>query len=112
MLYNLGAQTVCIDVGVYLCSANIFVPEHALDHPQVGPALEQMSCKGVTQSVRADAFLDTRHLCQLSDDVEEGDARKLSLAMSTYEEKILMSRFYGYRRPLCHVVHNLCHGTL
>ena len=47
MLYNLGAQTVCIDVGVYLGSANIFVPEHALDHPQVGPALEQMSCKGV-----------------------------------------------------------------
>ena len=47
MLYDLGAQAVSVDVGVYLRGADILVAQHALDDTQVGSALEQMGGEGV-----------------------------------------------------------------
>ena len=48
-----------VDVGVNLGSANILVPQHSLNGPQVGTALQQGSGKTVPQSVGRYGFGDT-----------------------------------------------------
>jgi hypothetical protein len=48
------AQPFAADVGVDLCRRDLAVPEHQLDGPEVGPALEEVRREGVPQDVRAD----------------------------------------------------------
>jgi len=48
------AQPFAADVGVDLGRRDLAVPEHQLDGPEVGPALEEVRREGVPQDVRAD----------------------------------------------------------
>ena len=45
-------ETLSGDVGVDLCSGEITVTEQKLNHPEVGPMVDQMSGEGVSQRMR------------------------------------------------------------
>lgn len=112
MLYDLGAQAVSVDVGVYLGGAYVLVAQHALDDTQVGPALEQVRSEGVAQGVGADGLLDACLLGQLLDDVKHRDARHLLLEVGTHEEVVLIARLDLYLGTVGHVLHDLRNGPL
>ena len=44
-------QAPRLDMGVYLGCRNICVPQHLLNCPEVGPAFQQITGKGVAQHV-------------------------------------------------------------
>jgi hypothetical protein len=47
-----------VDVRVYFCGEDGYVPEHLLYGPQVGTAFKQVRGKGVPERVGVDLFCD------------------------------------------------------
>ena len=58
MSQNFLPQELPVEVGVYLGGRDTFVPQHLLDGPQVGPSLEQVGGKGMTQGMGAHFLAD------------------------------------------------------
>lgn len=45
VFYNLTAEHMAVDVSIDFRSSNAFMPQHALDGPQVGTSFQQVSSK-------------------------------------------------------------------
>ena len=71
MLQDFLPQVALVDVHIYLSRADVFVPKHRLNGSQISSSLQQLRGKTVTESVRADVFLDSRLLCILLNIDEE-----------------------------------------
>ena len=67
---NFLAQSLPVDMHIDFGGNDTFVAEHLLNGTQVGAVLQQVCGKGMAQSVRAHRFANTRHFCQLLNDVE------------------------------------------
>ena len=53
-----GGEPILIYVRVDFRSADIGVPQHFLNHAQIGTVRQQMAGKGMAQGVRMDIFLN------------------------------------------------------
>ena len=51
-------QTLSCDMGVDLCGRDARVAQQLLDHPKIGPVLQQVRGKAVAQHVRRDILPD------------------------------------------------------
>lgn len=71
------AQVGCLEVRVYLCSADALMTEECLYYTQVGTALEQRRGKAVAQGVRRDGLGDAGPLGVLLDHDENHGAREV-----------------------------------
>ena len=47
-------QAGTVDVRIYLCRADVAMPEQRLQSPQVRTTLQQMGSKGMSQNMRTD----------------------------------------------------------
>ena len=74
--------------------------QHGLDSPQIGPAFEQMSGKGVAESVRADDLADAGPLGVEANVVEHRDAREALAPQPADEDEVLLARPDVYFRAL------------
>ena len=82
---QLAAATIGY-VGVELGRGQIRVPQHLLNRPEIGSALEQMCREGVAQQMRMDALgLETGRCCEASQDEECAGAREPA-ALGVQEE--------------------------
>ena len=71
-------EILLIYVGVDLGGADVHVPQHRLDEPEVGPALQQMSRKGMAQDMGTDPLGDTGLQGILSQDLPKTLPAELS----------------------------------
>lgn len=77
VLNDFAAQHIAVNMRIYLRSCNGFMPQHALDCPQVGSTFQQVRGKRVAKGVGTDVFGDARRFCQLLNHVENHDARNV-----------------------------------
>lgn len=63
-------EVLPVEVGVYFGGGNRLMAQHFLHSPQIGPSFNKMCGKGMTESVRADAFLHANFFCQVFDNVK------------------------------------------
>ena len=67
--------------------------QHALDGPEVGPALQQMGGKGVTESMRTYRFVNSRHRSKILYNIKDHDPGQGTASSYAKEEIGLRSRF-------------------
>ena len=92
------------DVCVYFRGDDAFMPEHVLDHPQVGAVLNEMCGERMSEGVRGYAFPDIGDKSLLLYHLEHGYTAE-RLAEPVEEEDVvicILSRF----RPESHVFRN------
>lgn len=53
---DVGTEGGCVEVDINLGGGYRFVTEHLLDGAEIGSALEQMGCEGVTEGVGRDVL--------------------------------------------------------
>ena len=70
--------------------------QHALYGTQVGASFQQMCCKRMAESVRADFFFQTYPGCQVLDDMENHDAGDV-LPEIADKDKVFKSRLYFHQ---------------
>jgi len=64
-LNNGTPQVITVKMGIYLCCCYRFMSEHLLDSPQVCASLNEMSGKGMPESMRTDRLFYSGLLCQI-----------------------------------------------
>lgn len=94
VLYNLTAEHVTVDVGIYFRGGDAFVPQHALDGAQVGAAFQQVGGERMPERMRADVLGNSRFLGQFFDEVKNHDARD-AVTPSGQKHIIFISRLYS-----------------
>lgn len=57
-------------MGVNLCRGDTGMPQHFLYRSQIGPALYQMRCKGMSEGMRRNGFLNPCRTSQVSYNVK------------------------------------------
>lgn len=77
MKENLMSERGSVYVGVNLCSANVFMPQHGLNGSQVCPTLQQRRSKRMSQRMGRDGLLDSRCLCLSLNHDEDHRAREM-----------------------------------
>ena len=62
-----------VDMCINLGSRYLLMSQHLLDGPQVGTAFQQMGRKRMSERMRTDIFMNTRHLRLLLDNMKNHD---------------------------------------
>ena len=89
-------QTVTVNMGINLGGSDAFMPQHALNRPQIRPALQQMGGKGMAERVRTDLLFYADLLCQLLYYMKHHNAGNV-LAPAAYKYKIFISgQYFGF----------------
>ena len=91
---DLFTQSCTVDVGIYFRCLYALMTQHCLYHTQIRTAFQKMGGKRVTESMRADILLYPNHCNKLLDKMEHHYTGKRFLESSTYEDIILVTRFY------------------
>jgi hypothetical protein len=71
MLLMQTLQALPRHMGIYLRGAQIAVPQQQLHHAQIGPVIDQVRRKSVSQNMRRDRLGDTRDCSMLLDSMPE-----------------------------------------
>ena len=111
VLYYLLAQAGAVDMGIYLGRSDALMPEHCLNHAQIGTALEQMRCKRVTEGMRTHILLYSSLMYQLFDKMEHHYARKAFLQSLANKNIVFVARLYRYHIPVEEVCFKLSYGA-
>ena len=70
-------QIVPIEMGVYLCCSNRFMPKHFLNGAEIGASLDQVCGKGMSECVRTDRFIQSDLFGEVFNYRKDHDAGKL-----------------------------------
>ena len=98
---DVGTEGGCVEVDINLGGGYRFVTEHLLDGAEIGSALEQMGCEGVTEGVGRDVFAYAGGLCKPFDYLK--GALACETASTTVEkEDIFVSAFDFEPRTVVH----------
>src|ERR1041384_6095146 len=91
-LQNSRAQIIPVEMRIYFCGGNAFMPQHFLHSAEVSATFYQMSCKRMTEGMRAYPFFNSANFQLVFDDIKNHHACKLG-APAVKKNKIFKTRF-------------------